>query len=71
MTVKNNINYFSQSVVSHDQDDSKKKIDLRKFKSKFSSNKKLIDCSSVENIMYSGRINPQKLLIKGSLTKKK
>ena len=45
MTVKNNINYFSQAVVSSNNDDSKTKIDLGKFRAKFSSNKKLIDSS--------------------------
>ena len=70
MTVKNNINYFSQSVVSNDDEDSRTKIDLRKFRTKFSSNKKLID-SSVEKSVHSGRVNPQKLLFKSSIQKKK
>lgn len=70
-TVKNNVNYFSQSVVSSDHEDSRAKIDLRKFRTKFSSNKKLIDSASVEKIVYSGRVAPQKMMFKGSMSKKK
>lgn len=69
-TVKNSINYFSESVVSNNNGDSKTKIDLAKFRTKFSSNKKLIDPNK-EKIINSIRSNPQKLLIKGSIQKKR
>lgn len=71
VTIKNNINYFSQSVASNNHEDSKTKIDLRKFRTKYSSNKKLLDSASVEKIVHSSRVNPQTILFKNSVSKKK
>lgn len=45
-TVKNNINYFSQRVVSHDSEESKTRIDLRNFRTKVNSNSRLLDSTS-------------------------
>ena len=54
-----------------DDQESKTKIDLRKFRTKIDSTKKVGSEAKVNQSLGSGRINPHKLLFKAMDLKKK